>query len=288
MRCRRTDDRSGDPFEALGDPNRREILRLLGEGDKAVTELADAMPISRPGRLAPPAAAAAGRAGDRAGPRAPVGSTTSTSRGSRRSRPISSGCGATPRPRFRLLADNTDDRSGPVTEPLLPLLRGGLPARPGLRPVDRADRHVVAVRPHGDRRTDLTVVSSPGSAAGSSSGRRTGDEHDWGEVTVWEPPARLAYLWHLRRDRADATEVSVRFAPRATAAPGWRSSTPAGSAWAPTAEAWRGRNRAGWRTLLPHYVAARRGATRDPTARPRHDHRGGPAMTTAPRTIPGS
>jgi len=38
----------GDPFEALGDPNRREILRLLGEGDKAVTELADAMPISRP------------------------------------------------------------------------------------------------------------------------------------------------------------------------------------------------------------------------------------------------
>ncbi len=38
----------GDPFEALGDPNRREILRLLGEGDRAVTELADAMPISRP------------------------------------------------------------------------------------------------------------------------------------------------------------------------------------------------------------------------------------------------
>ena len=29
---------AGDPFEALGDPNRREILRLLGEGDKAVSE----------------------------------------------------------------------------------------------------------------------------------------------------------------------------------------------------------------------------------------------------------
>ncbi len=39
---------AGDPFEALGDPNRREILRLLGEGDKAVSELAEAMPISRP------------------------------------------------------------------------------------------------------------------------------------------------------------------------------------------------------------------------------------------------
>ena len=39
---------SGDPFEALGDPNRREILRLLSSGDKPVREIADAMPISRP------------------------------------------------------------------------------------------------------------------------------------------------------------------------------------------------------------------------------------------------
>jgi len=39
---------AGDPFEALGDPNRREILRLLGEGDKPVQEIAGAMPISRP------------------------------------------------------------------------------------------------------------------------------------------------------------------------------------------------------------------------------------------------
>ena len=38
----------GDPFEALGDPTRREILRLLGEGDKPVHELAEALPISRP------------------------------------------------------------------------------------------------------------------------------------------------------------------------------------------------------------------------------------------------
>ena len=38
----------GDPFEALGDPNRREILRLLSGGDKPVREIADAMTISRP------------------------------------------------------------------------------------------------------------------------------------------------------------------------------------------------------------------------------------------------
>jgi DNA-binding transcriptional ArsR family regulator len=39
---------SGDPFEALGDPHRRDILRLLSEGDKPVTQIAAALPISRP------------------------------------------------------------------------------------------------------------------------------------------------------------------------------------------------------------------------------------------------
>jgi DNA-binding transcriptional ArsR family regulator len=39
---------SGDPFDALADGNRREILRLLGRSDLAVHELADELPISRP------------------------------------------------------------------------------------------------------------------------------------------------------------------------------------------------------------------------------------------------
>ncbi|HEX7172208.1 MAG TPA: metalloregulator ArsR/SmtB family transcription factor [Candidatus Limnocylindria bacterium] len=37
-----------DPFEALGDPRRRAILTLLGDGPRAVGQLADALPISRP------------------------------------------------------------------------------------------------------------------------------------------------------------------------------------------------------------------------------------------------
>jgi DNA-binding transcriptional ArsR family regulator len=37
-----------DPFDALGDPHRRAIVRLLGHGDRSVRELADALPISRP------------------------------------------------------------------------------------------------------------------------------------------------------------------------------------------------------------------------------------------------
>lgn len=39
---------AGDPFDALGDPNRRAIVELLREGDRSVRELADDLPISRP------------------------------------------------------------------------------------------------------------------------------------------------------------------------------------------------------------------------------------------------
>jgi DNA-binding transcriptional ArsR family regulator len=39
---------AGDPFEALGDPNRRAIVELLGDGGRSVGELAEALPISRP------------------------------------------------------------------------------------------------------------------------------------------------------------------------------------------------------------------------------------------------
>lgn len=38
----------GDPFEALGDPNRRAIVELLGSRERSVRELADGLPISRP------------------------------------------------------------------------------------------------------------------------------------------------------------------------------------------------------------------------------------------------
>ena len=37
-----------NPFEALGDPNRRAIVELLRDGDRSVQQLADALPISRP------------------------------------------------------------------------------------------------------------------------------------------------------------------------------------------------------------------------------------------------
>jgi DNA-binding transcriptional ArsR family regulator len=41
-------DPIGDPFEALGHPNRRAIVELLSEQGRSVQDLADSLPISRP------------------------------------------------------------------------------------------------------------------------------------------------------------------------------------------------------------------------------------------------
>ncbi len=103
---------------------------------------------------------------------------------------------------------------------------------------------------------DLTVVLQEGVGGRIFERTTDGTEHDWGEVTVWEPPTQLSYLWHLRRDRSDATEVEIRFVPQGDTATrveiehrGWERLGAAG-------DEWRDRNRAGWQGLLPHYVAA--------------------------------
>ena len=82
-----------------------------------------------------------------------------------------------------------------------------------------------------------------------------GAEHDWGEVLDWEPPRRLRYLWHLRFDRADATEVEIVFAPAAEGTEvtivhrGWERLGAKGPER-------RERNRRGWDGLIPHYRQA--------------------------------
>jgi Activator of Hsp90 ATPase homolog 1-like protein len=85
---------------------------------------------------------------------------------------------------------------------------------------------------------------------------RDGTEHEWGEVTVWEPPSRFAYLWHLRRDRADATEVEIRFIDVGAATTRVEIEHRGWERLGADAETWRDRNRGGWATLLPHFIAA--------------------------------
>jgi len=41
----------------------------------------------------------------------------------------------------------------------------------------------------------------------------SGEECVWGSVTAWEPPARLAFTWHVGRGPDDAQHVELTFAP---------------------------------------------------------------------------
>jgi uncharacterized protein YndB with AHSA1/START domain len=109
--------------------------------------------------------------------------------------------------------------------------------------------------------SDATVVLEPGVGGRIFERTAAGHEHDWGEVVAWEPPSRLVYRWHLRRDRADATEVEIRFEPLGPGATrvaiehrGWERLGAGG-------QEWRDRNMGGWSTLLPHYRAAARAAS---------------------------
>jgi len=98
----------------------------------------------------------------------------------------------------------------------------------------------------------LTVRFEP--RAGGRIFERTpaGDEHDWGEVVAWEPPRRLVYLWHLRFDRSDATEVEVRFAPHEHGT----AVTIVHRGWERLGAERRERNRRGWGGVLPRFRIA--------------------------------
>ena len=82
-----------------------------------------------------------------------------------------------------------------------------------------------------------------------------GEEHDWGEVTLWDPPRRLGYLWHLGRNRMHATEVEIRFTRRSRRATRIEIEHRGWERLGDSAETWRERNRVGWPTLMPHFVS---------------------------------
>jgi hypothetical protein len=92
----------------------------------------------------------------------------------------------------------------------------------------------------------------------------SGEEVDWGRITHWEPPRRLAYLWHIRTDRADATEVEINFTDLGDARTlvdiehrGWERLGSRGPNW-------RDVNLGGWNGVLPHFRAACAGTKAPP------------------------
>jgi uncharacterized protein YndB with AHSA1/START domain len=83
-----------------------------------------------------------------------------------------------------------------------------------------------------------------------------GAEIDWGQITLWSPPSRLSYLWHITRDRSDATTVELTFVDRGDGTTrldivhsGWERLGAEGRQW-------REANTGGWNALVPNFVAA--------------------------------
>jgi hypothetical protein len=83
-----------------------------------------------------------------------------------------------------------------------------------------------------------------------------GTEVDWGVITQWSPPRRFGYTWHIGRDAAQATDVSVTFVDLGDGTSrldivqtGWERLGAEG----PT---YREANTAGWGGLVPSFRAA--------------------------------
>ena len=221
---------AGDPFAALGDPepaaassssSPRARVSVAGPGGRAADQPA--------GRLPPPPPAQAGGPGHRGGGGDAAHLPAPRRRGRRRRglRPRDLGRRRRPLPAYRRehhAPTDADDRA-PARQ-----LRGGLRPRTRLRHLDPPLRRVVAGRAHRLRRPAGRVVLEPWLGGRIFERTPDGAEIDWGEITAWEPPGRLAYLWHIRRDRADATDVEITFVPLGDGdAPASTSSTPVGA-----------------------------------------------------------
>ena len=243
---------TGDPFEALGDPQRRAIVELLHGGGRSVQDIADALPISRPAvsrhlRLLKDA-----------------GLVVSEPRGTRRLyRLHDEGIEAVQAyleqvwgeaaARFRLRGREHaggDRAAAPRRSPWR--ARPSTPSRrgpPAPRCGGRAGHTVTgeqgardgprAALGRADLRADNGRARGRTGARSCSGSRRAG----WATCGTCAPTAPT-------RPRSRSTSRPGRRRP-----PGWRSSTAAGTGWARARRLARA-NRGGWSGIIPTYVAA--------------------------------
>jgi hypothetical protein len=86
-----------------------------------------------------------------------------------------------------------------------------------------------------------------------------GTEIDWGRITCWSPPRQLGYLWHIGRERSDATDVELTFVDLGD---GTTRLDIVHSGWdrlGAEAPVWREANTSGWGALIPNFVGAAEG-----------------------------
>jgi hypothetical protein len=101
---------------------------------------------------------------------------------------------------------------------------------------------------------DIVLESGPGGRIDERTS--TGERHEWGEVTGWEPPRRLSYLWHIGRERATATEVEITFVDQGAMRTRIEIVHSGWDKVGEDAQTRRDQNRSGWDALVPRFMAA--------------------------------
>lgn len=118
-------------------------------------------------------------------------------------------------------------------------------------------------RGHSVSGDPTAIVLEPGVGGRIYEVTADGTEIDWGEITSWDPPDAFGYLWHIRRDRSDATDVALRFAPTGDGRTRLEIVHTGWERLGAGAQEWRDANRNGWGGLVPHLIAYI-GASADP------------------------
>ncbi len=103
---------------------------------------------------------------------------------------------------------------------------------------------------------DVDVVIEHGVGGRLLERRGDGTEHVWGEITTWEPPARLGFRWHIGRPARVATDVEVRFVPQGEDATRVEIEQHGFERFGEEAEVLRKRNTVGWGSLATHFRTA--------------------------------
>lgn len=102
---------------------------------------------------------------------------------------------------------------------------------------------------------DMRLTIEPGIGGRIVERTPAGEEHVWGEVVAWEPPRRLAWLWHIYGPREQATLVELTFEADGDATrvrlhhSGWE-------ALQQTRPDLRGRNETAWSHVLTRFAEA--------------------------------
>lgn len=201
-------------MDALGDPTRRAIFEQLRSGPRAVGELAEELPVSRPAvsqhlRVLKEA-----------------GLVTERRQGTRRLYRLDpDGLGAVRAyfdgfwtqvfADFKAAADNREEKEMTVQAQDLTIRKSVTVAAPLDEAFELFTERLASWWPLdtlsiGKERIETVVVD--GRAGGRVYERLDdGAEAEWATVTEWEPPHRLALSWHVNQERPAPTEIEVHF-----------------------------------------------------------------------------